>query len=112
MTFLWVCPDGQERVRWLRKLFEATLKELNATEYAPLFHVTSENPATVDPFTLFVRPSWVVPFQTEPVTLLAPPTPSTVKFAKPHYLPQEQYENFLRATGGAVPTLSTEVAAE
>ncbi len=113
LTYLWVCPDRVERVRKLRKIAEATLAELGAADYGPLFLFTPANPATVDPIDLFVRPSWSVPFRSEPVALLSfPAAVTTVRLERPRYLPAEQYERFLMATGEGLPTLRAEVEVE
>ncbi len=110
LTYLWVCPGAPERVRRLLKLIEATLREHDATDFAPLFLFTPEPPATIDPITLFTSACWYVPFQTAPVTLLSfAPKGRTVSLTRSRYLPQGDYERFLTATGDALPHVAAEL---
>jgi hypothetical protein len=110
LTYLWVCPGGGERAGYLRRLLEATLTAHDAGDFAPLFLLTGENPATVDPVGLFTAPVWVTPFEPEPVGLLAfPPPATTVRLDRTHYLSAEAYDQFLRATGEAVPVVASEL---
>ena len=67
LSYLWVCPDGPERVTQLRKQAETLLREQQATELAWLFLFTAANPATTDPVDLFTTPCWVAPFTDEAV---------------------------------------------
>lgn len=113
LTYLWVCPGLPERVKYLLKLFETVLTELKATEFAPLFYLTAENPATAEPVSLFVKPCWYLPFQEAPTALLAPlPASRTVRLNQSRYLPQEQYDRFLMASGDALPLIAAESDAE
>lgn len=109
LTYLWVCPGGEERAKYLRRLAETTLREHDAVDFAPLFLLTGEDPATVDPVSLFTRPCWVVPFEPAPVALLAfPPPATTVRLDRTHYLSPEAYDRFLQATGEQVPIVVAE----
>ena len=81
-----------------------------ATEYAPLFLFTSENPATVDPVHLFTRPNWFVSFEAVPVTLLAfPSQTTTVRLEWTHYMSQDAYEQSLHASRENVEQISPEL---
>jgi hypothetical protein len=110
LTYLWVCPGGTERVTYLRRVAEATMREHDVTEFAPLFLFTAEDPATADPVSLFTRPCWTVPFEPAPVALLAfPPPLTTVRLDRTHYLSPEAYDQFLRAAGETVPIVTSEL---
>ena len=61
LSYLWICPNGHERVKSLRKVLEAVLQEQHATELSSLFLFTAEDPATIDPVDLFTKPSWIAP---------------------------------------------------
>lgn len=109
LSYLWVCPGGRERVAFLRKVLEATLREQSATELAPLFLLTAEDPATADPLDLFTKPCWLTPFAADPMTLLAlPAPPATIRLERSHYLPQEAYDRFLRESGGEAVQVASE----
>jgi hypothetical protein len=73
LSYLWVCAGGQERIKHLIRLAEATLGDHNATEFAPLFLFTAEDPATADPVSLFTQPYWSAPFAADHLALLALP---------------------------------------
>jgi hypothetical protein len=110
LTYLWVCPGGGERAASLRRLLEAVLTAHDAVDFAPLFLVTGENPATADPVSLFTAPVWGTPFEPAPVALLAfPPPTTTVRLDRTHYLSPEAYDRFLRATGETVPVVASEL---
>lgn len=110
LTYLWVCPGGEERAAYLRRLAEATLTEHDAIDFAPLFLFTAENPATADPVGLFTAPVWVTPFESVPVALLAfPPPATTVRLDRTHYLSPEAYDQFLQATGETAPMVAPEL---
>jgi hypothetical protein len=109
LTYLWVCPGLPERALYLRKLTETVLTELNLPDFAPLFAFTGENPAKCDPVGLFIKPVWFVPYASEPTALLtALPEPRTVRLSPSQYLPQEQYDQFLLASGEDVPAIAAE----
>jgi hypothetical protein len=110
LTYLWICPGGAERVTYLRRVAEATLREHNVTDFAPLFLFTAEDPATADPVSLFTRPCWTVPFEPAPVALLAfPPPLTTVRLDRTQYLSPEAYDQFLRTAGETVPIVASEL---
>jgi hypothetical protein len=109
LSYLWVCPGGAERVRQLLRIVEATLREQQLPEFAPLFLFTAENPATADPVHLFTRPCWFVPFEAQPVALLTfPAQAATVRLDRSHYLSQDAYDQFLVASGEGIAQISPE----
>jgi hypothetical protein len=113
LSYLWVCPGKPERVRQLIKLTEKTLHEHKAGDFAPIFLFTAEDPATVDPVTLFTSDCWYVPFQPAPVTLLAfTPPGKSVSLNRSRYLPQGDYDRFLMATGEQLPHVAAELDME
>jgi hypothetical protein len=103
LSYLWVCPNGEKRVTFLRKVLESVLTEQQATDLSGLFLFTPENPATVDPADLFIEPVWHLPFSDEPVSLfIYPSTQDSVSLDRSQYLPQADYEQFLQANGDDV----------
>ena len=110
LTYLWVCPGGGERATYVRRLAETVLAELDAVDFAPLFLFTGEDPAIADPIALFTAPIWVTPFAPATVALLAfPPSSTTLRLDRTHYLSPEDYDQFLRATGESVPIIAPEL---
>jgi hypothetical protein len=85
-----------------------TIQQL--TDYAGYFLFTAADPGTSDPVHLFKQPNWVVPFATDPVTLLtAPSQTKTVRLDRSHYMSPEAYDQFLRASGEEILQISPEL---
>jgi hypothetical protein len=112
-AYLWVCPGDPERVASLKTLFEKTLSELDATEYATYFLLTAENPAEADPVSLFVKPYWITLDEDEPVRMVTHPLDSSaIPLERSYFMPQEEFERVLSAIGQPVSYLTSEQDAE
>ena len=110
LSYLWITSGGDERVKELLRIAEATMREHRLLEFAPMFRITAADPATVDPVDFFLHPSWYVPFETTSIALVAPPTPAEViRLDSSHFMGQEAYANFLQHTGDELPTIAPEL---
>ena len=110
VLYWWVCPQGEQRVNELKTLLESLMREYHLSDYAPMFLLTSCDPARTDPFRLFLEPTSSVPFREEPVSLLPYAPLAAVQPEQSRYLPQEQYASFMATPSDALPFLSAEAS--
>jgi hypothetical protein len=110
-----VATSGPARTARLLSLTEEFLVQHHAVELAPLFRFCSLDPTRATPQELFCQPIWFVPFQTDPVPLIAaasdqitaaPLASGALQVAggfPTHYLDRHAMAQFLEATAGERP---------